>query len=273
MFLALYGSVLARLVRNWSSDPNYSHGFVVAPLALYFAWSRRAALSSAPRRPSMVGLLVIVGSLVVMITGIRAAELFLTRVSMIGVLAGIVLFVLGPAALRVLAFPLAFLLLMIPLPAIIFNRITLPLQLFASQVGERVLDTAGVPVLREGNVVLLPYTSLEVVEACSGIRSIMSLITLGIVFVQFTNLSRPRRLLLVAATVPLAVLANGLRVAGTGLAAHYWGSEAAEGVFHTMSGWSMFVVTFMALLGLARLLESDGGGQIAAVRPEGQQPC
>jgi hypothetical protein len=155
-FVVLYGPVIAKLVVNWSADENYSHGFIVAPLAVYFAWSRREALAAAPRRPSLLGLVVIVGSLAVLVVGLRGAELFLTRISMIGVLAGVVLFVFGPALLRVLAFPLAFLLLMIPLPAIVFNRVTLPLQLFASQVGERVLDAAGVPVLREGNVVLLP---------------------------------------------------------------------------------------------------------------------
>jgi len=256
-FVVLYAPVVTRLVANWSADENYSHGFIVAPLAVYFAWARREALAAAPRRPTALGLVLILGSLAVLVAGLRGAELFLTRVSMVGVLAGVVLFVLGPAPLRVLAFPLAFLLLMIPLPAIVFNRITLPLQLFASQVGEQVLDAAGVPVLREGNIVLLPYTSLEVVEACSGIRSIMSLITLGVVFVQFTTLSRARRILLVLSTIPLAVLANGLRVAATGLAAHRWGSEFAEGTFHTAAGWAMFVLTFAALLGLARLLESD----------------
>jgi exosortase len=260
----VYAEVLRRLVSTWSTDPDYSHGFVVVPIAVYLLYSRRARLREVPRTGSWSGLAVIVLSLVVLLAGLRGAELFLSRVSMIGVIGGLVLFVWGWAVLRLCLFPLAFLLLMIPLPTIVFNQITMPLQLLASRVAERTLDLAGVPVLREGNVVLLPYTTLEVVEACSGIRSIVSLLTLAIVLVQFTRLTVARRWLLVVATVPLAVFANGLRVAFTGLASAYWGTAAAEGFVHTASGWLMFVGTFCVLVAMSRWLEPRP--QAASVR-------
>ncbi|HVL66390.1 MAG TPA: exosortase A [Vicinamibacterales bacterium] len=243
-----YADVLSSLVRQWASDDNYSHGFLVVPLALYFAWERRAALVAAAPRPSLVGAFVIVGSLIVWTAGIFGAELFLTRVSLLGVLAGTILFVWGWRHLRVLAFPLAFLLLMIPLPSIIFNQIAFPLQLVASQAGELVIATAGIPVLREGNILQLPSRTLEVAEACSGIRSLVSLLMLAIVLGYFSEPRIGARVLIAVAAVPIAILANAARVAGTGLAAEWVSPAAADGFFHTFSGWLVFVVAFAGLL-------------------------
>jgi len=181
-FLLLYGGVVRHLVHDWIRDENYSHGFLIIPLALYFAWERRTRLAALSLAPSNIGLIIVFGSLGVLLAGVLGAELFLTRVSLIGLTAGSIVFLLGWQALRVLAFPVALLLLMIPIPALIFNQIAFPLQLLASQVGETALRTLGVPVLREGNVIVLANTSLEVAEACSGIRSLISLLTLGIVY-------------------------------------------------------------------------------------------
>src|SRR5207244_1888849 len=157
--------------------------------------------------------------------------LFLSRISLLGVLAGMILFLFGWAHLRALAFPLAFLLLMIPLPAIIFNQIAFPLQLLASRAGEYAISAADIPVLREGNVLVLANTSLEVAEACSGIRSLISLLTLGIVYGYFTDRRTIVRVVLAASTIPIAIVTNGGRVAGTGIAANYFGPEAAQGFF------------------------------------------
>jgi len=252
--LVVYLPVLSALVRQWASDDNYSHGFFIVPLALFFAWERRAALARTEVRPSAAGLAIVAASLLVFVVGRLGAELFLTRVSLIGVIAGAMVFLFGWRQLRILAFPIAFLLLMIPLPAIVFNRIAFPLQLLASRAGELALSTAGVPVLREGNVLVLPSTTLEVVEACSGIRSLVSLLTLGIVLGYFCERRRWARVLLALATIPIAILANAARVAGTGFAAEWIGPQAAEGFFHTFSGWLMFVIAFALLLGLQRLL-------------------
>jgi exosortase len=143
---------------------------------------------------------------------------------------------------------------MIPIPAIIFNQIAFPLQLLASQAGEFGLNLAGVPVLREGNVMILAHTRLEVAEACSGIRSLISLLTLGIVFGYFTDSRVGVRLAIAGATIPIAIVTNALRVAGTGIAAHYWGPEAAQGFFHTFSGWLVFLVAFVLMFLATRLL-------------------
>lgn len=253
-FGVLYASVIAKLVSDWANDDNYSHGFLVVPIALWFAWERRQRLLALPVQPHWFGLVVIVGSLAVLAVGIFGAELFLTRISMIGTLVGTLLFLLGWAHIRALAFPLAFLLLMVPIPAILFNQVAFPLQLVASQFGEQVLSTWGIPVLREGNVIILAHSTLEVAEACSGIRSLVSLLTLGIVYGQFTDPRNGMRLLIALSTIPVAIVANGFRVAGTGIAAHYYGVEAATGFFHTFSGWLVFLVSFVMLFVVAYLL-------------------
>jgi exosortase len=252
----LYADVLTSLVRQWASDDNYSHGFLVVPLALFFAWERRRELIDAAYRPHPAGLILIVGSLLVLLAGLLGAELFLTRVSLVGLIGGIVLFVWGREHFRILFFPIAFLVLMVPLPAIIFNQIAFPLQLVASRAGETVIAAAGIPVLREGNVLHLPGRSLEVAEACSGIRSLVSLIMLGIVLGHFTDSGRWSRLVLALAAVPIAIIANATRVAGTGLLSHWVGPAAADGFFHSFSGWIVFLVALAGLIVVQRLLAS-----------------
>jgi exosortase len=244
----VYASTLSSLARQWGSDDNYSHGFFVLPLALYFAWERRDRLAAAPRHANAAGLALIVGSLLIRLAGVLGSDIFLTRVSLIGVIAGAIWFVWGQRHVRILAFPILFLLLMIPLPTIIFNQLAFPLQLFASRVGEGVIAAAGIPVLREGNVLHLPAATLEVAEACSGIRSLVSLLMLAIVLGYFTGQGTRGRVALALAAVPIAIAANAARVAGTGLAAEWVGPEAAQGFFHTFSGWLMFVVAFIGLL-------------------------
>jgi exosortase len=253
-FVLLYYQVLAKLFVAWRTDDNYSHGFLIVPIALYLAWERRGKFFAAVNDPSSMGLVVVLGSLLVLAAGVLGSELFLTRVSILGMLTGIVLFLFGWARLRVLAFPLAFLLLMIPLPAIVFNQIAFPLQLLASRTGEFVLGSVDIPVLREGNVLVLANTSLEVAEACSGIRSLVSLLTLGIVFGYFADSRWWVRTLVALSTIPVAIVANGARVAGTGIAAHRFGSAAAEGFFHEFSGWVVFIVAFLMLLLVQRAI-------------------
>jgi exosortase len=253
-FALLYWPVLRKLVADWANDDNYSHGFFIVPLAAFFAWERRERLAQLPINPAYSGALVIIGSLGLLLAGLLGAELFVSRVSMLGVLVGTILFVCGWPHLRALAFPVAFLILMVPLPALIFNQIAFPLQILASQAGEATLKTFDIPVLREGNVMILANTTLEVAEACSGIRSLITLLTLGIVYGYFIDPRPWVRTLLALATIPVAVVTNGLRVAGTGIAAHYYGTEAAEGFFHTFSGWIVFVAAFLLLFAAGKAL-------------------
>ena len=250
----LYWPTLVRLAHDWLNDDNYSHGMLILPLGAYFVWERRDRLRGLPRQPAVAGLLIVIAGLFLLVAGLLGAELFLSRVSLLVVIAGAVLFVLGWRVLQTLMFPIAFLLLMIPIPAIVFNQVAFPLQLIASQAGEAGLRAAGVPVLREGNTITLANTTLEVAEACSGIRSLMSLLSLGIVFAYFTDSRAAVRLPIVLSTIPVAVLANGARVAGTGIASHYYGPEAADGFFHTFSGWMVFGVAFVSIVTIARVL-------------------
>jgi exosortase len=245
--LVLYAPVLANLVRDWATDDNYSHGFLIVPLAAYFVWERRQKLASMAKAPSMLGLPVVVLGLAMLLAGLLGAEQFLPRLSLLVVLAGVVIFLYGWQVCRALSLPLAFLLLMIPIPALLFNQIAFPLQLVASRVGESVLSTLSIPVLREGNVIVLANTSLEVAEACSGIRSLISLLTLGIVYGYFMDPRGGVRTAVALSTIPIAIVANGARVAGTGVAAHYYGVQAAEGFFHTFSGWFVFAFSFALL--------------------------
>ncbi len=252
-FAVLYRDVIAKLVSDWSIDENYSHGFLIVPLALFFVWERRAKLAAAVPKGSAFGIVILALSIAVLTAGVLGSELFLTRISMLGAIAGIVLFLYGYQHLRILIFPILFLLLAMPIPAIIFNQIAFPLQLLASRFAEAALNLIGIPVLRDGNVIQLANTSLEVAEACSGIRSLVSLLTLGIVYGYFTDARILMRVALALATVPVAILANGFRVAGTGFAAHYYGPEAAQGFFHTFSGWLVFIAAFFMLFILHRV--------------------
>lgn len=249
-----YWDVVAGLAHQWLTDDDYAHGFLVAPLALYFAWRSRAALLACPVRPNAGGLLIVAASLGLLVAGAAAAELFLARVSIVGVTVGCLVFLLGWRHVRILAFPLAFLLLMVPLPALVSNEITLPLQLAASTIGEIVLRGAGVAVRREGNVLELATMQLEVAEACSGIRSLVMLLTFVLAFGRLNDYSSRRMWALALVTVPVAVATNAARVAGTGFAAHSWGSATAEGLLHTASGTLAFTTAVIALLAIDRFL-------------------
>jgi exosortase len=253
-FALLYAQVLSRLVSDWATDDNYSHGFIILPFAIFFAWERRGRLARAGGAPSLAGLGVVACGLALLVVGQLGAELFLSRVSLLFVLAGTIVYLRGWAAFRVLAFPLGFLILMVPIPSIIFNRVAFPLQLLASKVGESALAALHIPVLREGNLIVLAHTTLEVAEACSGIRSLISLVTLGLIYGYFTDPRTGVRAVIALSTVPIAIVANGVRVAGTGIAAQYYGDVAAQGFLHTFSGWLMFLAAFVMLFAVTSLL-------------------
>jgi len=263
-FVFLFHQVFTKLVADWYNDDNYSHGFLIVPIAAYLAWERRHRFWSAPVRPSLLGLVVVAGSVLVLTGGVLGSELFMTRIAILGMLVGTLLFLFGWGRLRVLVFPIAFLLLMIPIPAIIFNQIAFPLQLLASRFGESVMNAANVPVLREGNVLVLANITLEVAQACSGIRSLVSLLTLAIVLGYFADPRMWVRILIAVASVPVAVITNGARVAGTGLAAHHFGPAAAEGFLHEFSGWLVFIAAFALLLFVQQVIAKVAPARLPA---------
>lgn len=244
----LYAGILARLVSNWAQDPNNSHGFFVPVFCAWVVWTQRKRFAAAPIRPSNSGLLVILGALGLLVLGVFGAELFLSRTSLLFLLAGLMVYFCGWKFFRVALFPWAVLFLMVPLPAIIYNQIALPLQFDASRLATGLLGLVGVPVLREGNIIHLPSLTLDVVEACSGIRSLMSLITLSIFYGYVFEPKTWRRILLVIAAVPIAVIANGVRIMGSGLLGQYWSPDKAEGFFHLFSGLVIFVISLAMLL-------------------------
>jgi len=243
----LYLPVLASLSRQWWSDPNFSHGFFVPFFSLFVLWQNRSTLAAIPQRPSLWGLPIVVFSLGTLILGVLGAEVFLARTSLLLLAAGMTIFFLGWRMLRAVIFPLAFLALMVPIPSIIFNQLTLPLQVFASKLAAWALPIFGVPVLREGNVIVLPAMPLEVADACSGIRSLLSLATLTIMYGYLMESRMLTRVLLAFASIPIAVAANGFRIIGTGLLVQYWDPDKAKGFFHEFSGWLIFVVSLLVL--------------------------
>ena len=246
--VALYCRVLTALFSDWLRDPNFSHGFFVPVISAWIVWSRRAGLAKLEKRPSNWGLLGIVGAIGILLAGILGSEVFLARTSLVILIGAMVVFFLGWNWLRELLFPWLFLLMMIPIPAIVFNQIAFPLQLLASKLATALLSMVGVPVLRDGNVISLAAMQLEVAEACSGIRSLMSLGTLALVYGYFAESKMYKRVILALAAIPIAIAANALRIFGTGLCVQYWDPSKAEGFFHEFSGWVMFVVSVIFLI-------------------------
>jgi exosortase A len=250
----LYFRVVQGLVSDWIHLPDFSHGFLIPLVSLYFVYEKRKELAVFNRSGNWIGLPLLLFGIVLLLLGDLATEYFTMRFSILIVLGGIILFLLGEEFLKTLLFPLVFLIFMIPIPSILMDRITFPMQLFASKVAARSLYLIGIPVLREGNIIQLANTSLEVAEACSGIRSLISLLALSVVFAYFSQNTTWKRIVLVLSTFPIAIIANAARVTGTGILAHYYGDQVAQGFFHGFSGWILFVVAFICLFLLGAML-------------------
>jgi exosortase len=259
----LYGSTLVHLVGQWWRDPNFSHGFLVPLFSAFVVWRERDRLRGTLVRPSWWGLAILALALAVLVAGQMGAELFLARVSLLFLAAGLVVLFLGWSWLRALAFPLALLLLMIPIPTIVFNQITGPLQSLASRFVAATLPLFSVPVLREGNIINIPTMALEVADACSGIRSLLSLVTLAVIYGYLTERRLAVRWLLALAAIPISVIANSVRIIGTGLLVQYWDPDKAQGFFHFFAGWLIFVVSLLILAlfhALTRILWPEKAG-------------
>ena len=275
-----YWGVLARLGRFWWEDENYSHGLLIPFIIGYILWAGRGRLARTEKRPRAAwGAACAALALLALWAGTAGAELFVQRTSLVLLLAGLCVYFWGWRLLRAVAVPLLLLALAIPIPAIVFNKVAFPLQLFASRCAVWVMRLVDIPVLRDGNVIeLYPLGSattkrLEVVEACSGIRSLMTLVTLAVVFAYFTSpphedgAGRPpgggrrsryavwRAVLIVLAAVPIAIITNAARVSGTGVLARYYGTQVADGFFHEFSGWVIYVAAFLLLFAFGWLLD------------------
>jgi exosortase len=257
LIAVLYAVQMRGLAAEWTSSPDASYGVVLACVALVLAWQRRQAfrLAANAHSPFLPGLALLIAGICQYLTGTFGADLFLTRSSLIPVLGGLIWFLAGGAALRIMAAPLVFLLIAIPLPALVVNTITLPLQFVATRIAESALATAGVPVFRDGNVLHLPSTLLQVAEACSGLRSLVSLGGIGVLLAWATQSSIAKRLAILVATVPIAIVINGLRIAVTGVACEISGRDVATSGWHTFTGWVTFVLSLWLLVQASRALD------------------
>jgi exosortase len=260
LVVVLYAPVLMQLVVQWWQDPDYGHGFFVPLFSVYVLWRQRKQWTKTEINPSNFGLLVMLGAVGLLLAGSLGAELFTSRFSLLVLLAGLIIFWAGWKILGAIAFPLSFLIFMIPIPAIIYNQITFPLQLLASRFGAFWLDLVRVPVLRDGNVLVLSNYSLEIVEACSGIRSLMALVTLAVAYGYFLEPRRWVRYVLVILMIPTAIVSNGIRIMGAGVMAHRFGPAAAEGFLHEFSGWVIFLVALALMLAWHWALRQIGNG-------------
>jgi len=290
-----YATVLAKLFRDWWTDENYSHGLLIPFIIGYIIWTQRQKLARTPENSSLLwGGAAVLFALFALWAGVAGAELYTQRLSLLLLLGGITVYFAGFNLLRLLLVPFGLLFLAFPIPAIIFNKIAFPLQLFASRCAVWSMSVLGIPVLRQGNIIeLKPLNSfdtkkLEVVEACSGIRSLMTLLTLAVVFAYFTHTpddNTPnsgkrfgwlrsywfwRSVIIIVSAVPIAILTNAFRVSGTGVLAHYYGTAVADGFFHSFSGWAIYIVAFILLFGIGIVLDrfkpAQAGGEKSAER-------
>jgi len=299
-----YATVLVKLFHDWWNDENYSHGLLIPLIIGYILWTQRDKLAREKDRPMLFwGAAAVVVALLALWAGVAGAELYTQRLSLILLLAGITVYFWGLSLLRLMLVPLGLLFLAIPIPTIIFNKIAFPLQLFASRCAVWSMSVLGIPVLRQGNIIeLKPLNSfdtkkLEVVEACSGIRSLMTLLTLAVVFAYFSHTPSGdppdsgkrfgwlrsygfwRAVILVASAVPIAIVTNAFRVSGTGVLAHYYGTEIADGFFHSFSGWAIYIVAFAMLFGIGMILDrlrpaqaDQRSGEQSGKQLEGKSP-
>ena len=262
LVLILYGQVFRSMVQQWWNDPNYGHGFFVPVFAAYILWRERCRRREVPIRTSNWGLPVMLSAIGLLILGTLGAEHFTARVSLLILISGIIVFLAGWQVLRSVAFPIGYLVFMVPLPAIIYYELTFPLQMIASRLGANGLIALGVPTIREGNLLILPNCTLEVVEACSGIRSLLSLLAAVVGYVYLAEPSTWKRCVLVAATVPIVIVSNGFRLVATGVLSFFFGPGVDSGLVHTGFGLVFFALAFLSILSVHRLIRHFTGKQL-----------
>jgi exosortase len=244
-FVVLFAQPTQLLFRDWWTDSEAGHGLLLAPLAVWLVWRDQPLKPYKPN--AMLGTTLLVAAVLLRYLAGLAAELFTLRLSIVLALAGLAVFWFGEGQLRRWWLPFALLTLAIPLPALVTNALTLPLQFKASALGAALLDWRNVPVRLSGNVIQLPGRQLFVTEACSGIRSLVALLSLGVLIGGLWLRSPVGRLAVVALAVPVAVMVNAVRVFLTGFLVYFVNPAMGEGFMHLTEGWLLFLVAFSIL--------------------------
>jgi exosortase len=251
--LVLYAPIMKDLVSDWWNDPDYTHGFLVPVVVAFVLWAQRRRLAAVAVKPALIGLPIMIASVALLVGGKLAADYFTSRVSLCILLVGMVVYLAGWRMLRALTFPLSYLTLMIPLPGIIYNQVTFPMQLLASRIAAGVIELTGIPVFREGNLLHVPHFSVEVAQACSGIRSFLSLLALALGYAYFADRRNWLRFCLVCVMIPIAILTNAVRITITTLLGFRFGEQWSEGFTHLFSGWLIYLAA-LALMFAAHAL-------------------
>ena len=258
LLAGLYRSILPDMVQQWYADANYSHGFLVPLISVYFMYLKRHELFSVRVEPWPPGFALFLFGLAQLVVGSLATEFFTMRSSLVVILSGLILFFFGKGLFRIVCLPIAYLIFMVPLPYIVYDSIAFPLKLLVTRAAIAFLKFAGVAVLAEGTIIMLPLTTLEVADACSGIRSLISLIALSAAYAILLKMTALRKTVLIISAVPIAIAANAFRVIGTGLLAQHFGARAAEGFFHEFAGLVIFAVAMALLIALGFCLAANG---------------
>lgn len=252
-FAVAYYPVMKSLAATWMTSDNYSHGFFIPFLFIYIIWLKREKICQKDTvSPHWAGLVIVIVSLLSYLFASYAEIQTLASLSMVACLAGATLYLLGFSFVRELVFPFFLLLFMIPVPSQLYAKITIPLQLFVTKISALIAQLAGIPVFRAGNIIETPGLSLQVVEACSGMRSMITLLLLSSLFAFFTLQSRTGRVVLFFSGIPVAILINIFRVSGIFLAWQFFKYDLTHGLWHTVLGIMLFCIALICLFGLQK---------------------
>jgi len=255
--VGMYYPILVELAGDWKNNDNYSHGFFIPLISGYMVYCMRSELKGISIRSADWGIILLIIGLSQLYIAKVGSEFFLQRTSLIPVLLGASLFLLGLGITRKLLLPICYLIFMVPLPAIVWNKIAFPLQLFSSAITESVVKILGIPIFREGNVLHLAQTTLEVVDACSGLRSLSTMFALSLALAWFSDFARWKKWILFFMSAPIAVFANTVRLALTAVLATFYGEKAAQGFLHEFSGLFTFAFGLFLLILVNRLLSDS----------------